>query len=251
MKLYKHRTPITFKELTNSLINISFEKEKVNMPITSNFSIFSSRYNEFKIKAIQSQTISPIQKFNNSPPQSTPISSPPPSENKSPKSPKKSPEKTFNPYCYFSRSSINELQVGDIIKYNQKGENNICKVIKISPSKKSFKKIDGILSDSGIFSESGIPNLIDKDTLVSSRKIFKMHNFKKNTWRKNLLFLINLHFKKDQEFTTPEVYEKCERILQQVYPKSKTIRASIQGNLQFLRDEKYIKFKSLGKYVLL
>jgi len=225
------------------------------MPITFDFSTFSSRYNEFKIKEFWKTTL-PIQKFNNLSPPSTPISSPaseksPKSPKKSPKSPKKSPEKTFNPYCYFSRLSINELQVGDIIKYNQKGENNICKVIKISPSKKSFKKIDGILSDSGIFSESGISNLIDKDTLVISRKIFKMHNFKKNIWRKNLLFLINLHFKKDQEFTTPEVYEKCERILQQVYPKSKTIRASIQGNLQFLRDEKYIKFKSLGKYILL
>ena len=160
-------------------------------------------------------------------------------------------EQTFNPCCYFSRAYIDEIQVGDIVKYNQKDKVNICKVIKISSSKKSFKKIDGYLSESGIFTESGISNLIDKDTLISSRKIFKMHNFKKNIWRKNLLYLINIHFKKLQVFTTPEVYEKCEKILQMVYPKSKTIRASILANLQFLRDEKYIKFISLGKYILL
>ena len=78
-----------------------------------------------------------------------------------------------------------------------------------------------------------------------------MHNFKKNIWRKNLLYLINLHFKKGDIFTTPQVYEKCEDVLQKVYPKSKTIKASILANLQYLRDEKYIKFISLGKYILL
>ena len=242
------------------------------MTITSDFSTFWSRYNMKKIKKFWRST-SPIQKFNTPSPPSTPLSSPPPPSpkpspkklpkpspkklpKKSPKKsqtklPKKSPEQKFNPYCYFLRVYIDQLLVGDIVKYNQKDKENICKVIKITPSKKSFKKIDGNLSDSGTFTESGISNLIDKDTLISSRKIFKMHNFKKNIWRKNLLFLIKCHFKKDQVFTTPQVYEKCEQILQKVYPKSRTIRASIQANLQFLRDEKYIKFISLGKYILL
>jgi len=224
------------------------------MPITSDFSTFWSRYNMKNIKKFWRST-SPIQKFNTPSLPSTPLSSPPSPPSlppPSPKpSPKKSPEQKFNPYFYFSRVSIDQLQVGDIVKYNQKDKENICKVIKITPSKKSFKKIDGNLSDSGTFTESGISNLIDKDTIISSRKIFKMYNFKNNIWRKNLLYLINLHFKKSQVFTTPEVYQKCERILQQVYPKSKTIRASILRNLQFLRDEKYIKFISLGKYILL
>ena len=192
------------------------------------------------------RSTSPIQNFETplSLTKTSPVISPPPS-------PKKQPEQKFNPCCYFSRVSIEQLQVGDIVKYNQKGKDNICEVIKISPSKKSLKKIDGYLSDSGIFTESGISNIIDKDTLVSSRKIFKMYNFKKNIWRKNLLYLINLHFKKGDIFTTPQVYEKCEVVLQKVYPKSRTIRASIQANLQFLIDEKYIKFISLGKYILL
>jgi hypothetical protein len=198
------------------------------MPITSDFSIFSSRYKKSKIKKF---CISPT----------SPSAAPQ----------QKQPEQIFNSLCYFSRVSIEQLQVGDIIKYNQKGKENICKVIKITPSKKSFKKIDGHLSHSGIFTESGISNIIDKDIIVNSRKIFKMHNFNKNIWRKNLLYLINCNFKKGQVFTTPEVYEKCEGILQKVYPKSRTIRASILANLQFLRDEKYIKFISLGKYILL
>jgi hypothetical protein len=217
------------------------------MPITSDFSTFSSRYKKSKMKIFWRST-SPMQKFNTSQPV---ISSPPISSPSPPPSPKKQHEPIFNPYCYFSRVSIEQLQVGDIVKYNQKGKDNICKVTKITPSKKSFKKIDGTLSDSGIFTESGILNLIDKDTIVSSRKIFKMHNFKKNIWRKNLLYLINCHFKKDQVFTTPEVYQKCEEVLQKIYPKSKTIKASILANLQFLRDDKYIKFISLGKYILL
>ena len=224
------------------------------MPITTDFSTFWSRYNMKNINTF-CRSSSPIQKFNTPSLPSTPLSSPPSPPSlppPSPKpSPKKSPEQKFNPYCYFSRVSIDQLQVDDIVKYNQKDKENICKVIKITPSKKSFKKIDGNLSDSGIFTESGISNLIDKDTIISSRKIFKMYNFKNNIWRKNLLYLINLHFKKSQVFTTPEVYQKCERILQQIYPKSKTIRASILANLQFLRDEKYIKFISLGKYILL
>ena len=213
------------------------------MPITTDFYIFEQNYKKNKIKSFWKST-SPMQKFDTPYPTTSPLPSPSPSS-------KKPTEQIFNPCCYFSRVCIYQLQVGDIVKYNQKNKVNICKVIKIAPSKKSLKKIDGNLSDSGIFIENGISNLIDKDTVISSRKILKMHNFKKNIWRKNLLYLINLHFKKDQVFTTPQVYEKCEQILQKVYPKSKTIRASIQANLQFLRDEKYIKFISLGKYILL
>ena len=179
------------------------------MPITSDFNIFEQNYKKNKIKSFWSLT-SPLQNFETfSPSKTSPAISPPPS-------PKKKNEQKFNPCCYFSRVSIEQLQVGDIVKYNQNGKDNICEVIKISTSKKSLKKKDGYLSDSCIFTESGISNIIDKDTLVSSRKIFKMHNFKNNIWRKNLLYLINLHFKKGDIFTTPQVYEKCEDILQKI-----------------------------------
>ena len=137
------------------------------MPITSDFSTFSSRYKKSKMKIFWRST-SPLQNFETpSPSKTSPAISPPPS-------PKKHNEQKFNPFCYFSRVSIEQLQVGDIVKYNQKGKDNICEVIKISSSKKSFKKKDGHLSDSGIFTESGISNIIDKDTIINSRKIFNL-----------------------------------------------------------------------------
>lgn len=218
------------------------------MPITTDFKVFEQNYKKDKIKSFWIST-SPLQNFKtpSSPIISPPISIPSPMSTSS----QKPLIEEFNPFCYFSRVSIEQLQVGDIVKYNHKSKENICKVIKISSSKKSFKKIDGTLSYSGIFTESGISNIIDKDTIGCSRKIFKMHNFKKNVWRKNLLYLINIHFTKSQIFTTDEIYEKCKDILTLVYPKSNTIRASIRANLQSLRDEKYIKFISLGKYILL
>ena len=69
---------------------------------------------------------------------------------------------------------------------------------------------------------------------------------KKKTW-KNIL---HEHLPRESEiFTISDVYEKCEELLSYIFPKNKTIRASIQYNLQLLRNDGIITFVNYkGQY---
>ena len=67
----------------------------------------------------------------------------------------------------------------------------------------------------------------------------EVDNLKKKTW-KNIL---HEHLPRESEiFTISDVYEKCEELLSYIFPNNKTIRASIQHNLQLLRDDGIIAF---------
>ena len=52
-------------------------------------------------------------------------------------------------------------------------------------------------------------------------------------------------------FTLQELYRYSYNNLQLKYPKNKTIKYSIQGTLQVLRDEKYLLFIGRGEYKVL
>ena len=52
-------------------------------------------------------------------------------------------------------------------------------------------------------------------------------------------------------FTLQELYRYSYNNLQLLYPKNKTIKYSIQGTLQVLRDEKYLLFIGRGEYKVL
>tara|TARA_B110000027_G_C16092249_1_gene289030 strand:- start:1223 stop:1492 length:270 start_codon:yes stop_codon:yes gene_type:complete len=52
-------------------------------------------------------------------------------------------------------------------------------------------------------------------------------------------------------FTLQELYRYSYNNLQLKYPKNKTIKYSIQGTLQVLRDEKYLLFLGRGEYKVL
>ena len=52
-------------------------------------------------------------------------------------------------------------------------------------------------------------------------------------------------------FTLQELYRYSYNNLQLKYPKNKTIKYSIQGTLQGLRDEKYLLFLGRGEYKVL
>ncbi|PIE85254.1 hypothetical protein CSA08_03195 [Candidatus Gracilibacteria bacterium] len=55
---------------------------------------------------------------------------------------------------------------------------------------------------------------------------------------------------KKEEFSLQEIYN-FEQDLQKLYPENNNIKAKIRQQLQFLRDKKYLKFLSRGKYKLL
>lgn len=52
-------------------------------------------------------------------------------------------------------------------------------------------------------------------------------------------------------FTLQELYRYSYNNLQLKYPKNKTIKYSIQGTLQVLRNEKYLLFLGRGEYKVL
>ena len=74
----------------------------------------------------------------------------------------------------------------------------------------------------------------------------------KRKWCDNLEILIKITYDKGDRFTIRDIYEKFEDILQQKYPKSNTVKNSIQLNLQKLRDKNIIEFiDNKGNYILI
>ena len=118
------------------------------MPVTHEINIFIKRY-KFGVFNVPGNVSSP------------------------PITPVCSPNPTTSIPQLFVKTSIDSLVIGDIVKYNQNNKDMICKVIKIALSKKSFKKVDGDICN-GKFIPSGQPNLINKDTLIHTRKIYKL-----------------------------------------------------------------------------
>tara|TARA_A100001015_G_C14902009_1_gene676776 strand:+ start:525 stop:1112 length:588 start_codon:yes stop_codon:yes gene_type:complete len=192
------------------------------MPVTHDINIFIKRY-KFGVYNVPGNV------------SSTPIT------------PVCSPNPTTSIPQLFVKASIDSLVIGDIVKYNQRDKQMLCKVIKIASSKQSFKKVDGDICN-GKFISSGQPNLINKDTLIHTRKIYKLYDFKSYLWKQNLMFLLKQNFSPTQTFSASDIYSKCEKTLQEIYPKSETIRASIRANMQYLRDDGMITFISRGKY---
>lgn len=193
------------------------------MPVTEDIYVFIKRYKYGLYNVPSRNTVSP------------------------PVTPVHSPTISTSIPQLFVKTSIDSLVIGDIVKYNQSDKDMICKVIKIALSKKSYKKVDGDICN-GIFIPSGQPNLIDKDRHINTRKIYKLYDFKSYPWKQNLMFLLKQNFSPTQTFSANDIYTKCEKTLQEIYPKSNTIRASIRANMQYLRDDGMITFISLGKY---
>ena len=74
----------------------------------------------------------------------------------------------------------------------------------------------------------------------------------KRKWYENLEILIKIKYDKGDRFTIKDIYENFENILQQKYPKSNTVKNSIQLNLQKLRDNGIIKYIDYnGNYILI
>jgi len=193
------------------------------MPVTEDINVFIKRY-KYGIYNVPSRyTVSP------------------------PVTPVHSPTISTSIPQLFVKTSIDSLVIGDIVKYNQNNKDMICKVIKIASSKKSFSKIDGSIHN-GVFIPSDQPNIINRDTLIHTRKIYKLYDFKNYPWKQNLLILLKQYFFPTQTFSANDIYTKCEKILQEIYPKSNTIRASIRANMQYLRDDGSINFVSRGTY---
>jgi len=107
------------------------------------------------------------------------------------------------------------------------------------------------------------PNVIDsvliKNHTDSQRPMIHMVHFpdidpmnssnSKKTWKDVLHELLP---SEQETFTISYVYETCEVILSNIYPNNKNIKASIQHNLQRLRDDCVIEFvnnKGLYKWL--
>ena len=74
----------------------------------------------------------------------------------------------------------------------------------------------------------------------------------KRSWYNNLEILIKISYDKGDRFTSKDIYENFENILQQKYPLNYTIKASIRANLQVLRDKGIIDFiDDKGNYILI
>ena len=74
----------------------------------------------------------------------------------------------------------------------------------------------------------------------------------KRKWCEHLEILIKISYDKGDRFTIKDIYEKFENILQQKFPKSNTVKNSIQLNLQKLRDKGIIKYIDYnGNYILI
>ena len=192
------------------------------MPVTYDINLFIKRY-KYGLYNVPSKGLSP------------------------PITPVQSPTISTSIPQLFVKTSIDDLSIGDIVKYNQNNKHMLCKVITIASSKKSFKKIDGTIHN-GTFIPSDQPNIINRDTLIHTRKIYKLYDFKNYPWKQNLLVLLKQNFFPTQTFSANDIYTKYEKILQEIYPKSNTVRASIRANMQYLRDDGSITFVSRGTY---
>jgi|TARA_Y100000389_G_scaffold145991_1_gene144613 type II restriction enzyme len=74
----------------------------------------------------------------------------------------------------------------------------------------------------------------------------------KRKWYDNLEILIKIKYNKGDRFTSKDIYEKFENILQQKYPLNYTIKSSIRANLQVLRDKDIIDYiDNKGNYILI
>ena len=68
------------------------------------------------------------------------------------------------------------------------------------------------------------------------------------TWKNDLMIIIKRNHLDLGTFTLEELYRVSFNILSRRYPKNNTIKASIQGTLQKLRDDNYLIFIDRGIY---
>ena len=74
----------------------------------------------------------------------------------------------------------------------------------------------------------------------------------KRKWCEHLEILIKIKYNRNDRFTIKDIYDNFEEILQQKFPKSKTVKNSIQLNLQKLRDKGIIEYIDYqGNYILI
>ena len=68
------------------------------------------------------------------------------------------------------------------------------------------------------------------------------------TWKNDLMRIIKKNNLDLGTFTLEELYRVSFNVLSRRYPNNNTIKASIQSNLQKLRDDNYLIFISRGVY---
>jgi len=68
------------------------------------------------------------------------------------------------------------------------------------------------------------------------------------TWKNDLMIIIKRNHLDLGTFTLEELYRVSIITLSRRYPKNNTIKASIQSNLQKLRDDNYLIFLNRGVY---
>ena len=68
------------------------------------------------------------------------------------------------------------------------------------------------------------------------------------TWKNDLMRIIKKNHLDLGIFTLEEFYRVSFNVLSRRYPNNNTIKASIQGTLQKLRDDNYLIFISRGVY---
>jgi len=74
----------------------------------------------------------------------------------------------------------------------------------------------------------------------------------KRKWCEHLEILIKIKYNKGDRFTIKDIYDNFEGILQQKFPKSNTVKNSIQLNLQKLRTKGIIEYIDYqGNYTLI
>lgn len=86
-----------------------------------------------------------------------------------PVSPVVSPVKSVSKVL--KRAKPEDFKVGQIVQYTHFKTQKYCEILKITPSKKSFKKRDCIFKD-GQYVPSMVPNETNKDTLITSRVLY-------------------------------------------------------------------------------
>lgn len=68
------------------------------------------------------------------------------------------------------------------------------------------------------------------------------------TWKNDLMIIIKRNHLDLGTFTLEELYRVSFNVLSRRYPNNNTIKASIQGTLQKLRDDNYLIFTDRGVY---
>ena len=68
------------------------------------------------------------------------------------------------------------------------------------------------------------------------------------SWKNDLMRIIKNNHLDLGIFTLEELYRVSFNTLSRRYPKNNTIKASIQSNLQKLRDDGYLIFLNRGEY---